>query len=103
MTRHFCDACGKECPHLHRFDYACHIGTGKPHKVFVTIDESNPDGTLVPWNGRTDHAEVCTRCYNAILWQAYGQFQHLRKINSVTRCHECGATHETGANPQCSR
>lgn len=93
MTRHFCDACGKEAGTV-AFQYPNHIGNGDPGRCYAFVD-----GTL--WNSRTDSAEVCIPCYNRILGGAYREFTALKVQWGVTRCHECGEVDGHGAG--CSR
>lgn len=98
MTRHFCDACGKEADVLTAFAYLNHIGAGNPARCYSL----KLGDTFHPWNGRKDSAQVCVPCYNAIMGEAYECFRNIQYGCGVTRCHECGVQggeHQAG----CSR
>ncbi len=68
MTKHFCDACGKEeTRRLYRIEIFVHVKKRELGEVQII------DGKAEPVSGRTEKTELCLPCYNKVvfpLWRS---------------------------------
>lgn len=82
MKKFICDACGKEIEHkVCQFEVLCHIGEDAMRSyAFVERDDKGKMKDLIPTSGRTDHYDLCQRCYNEIYEAAFEKFKQLGGI-----------------------
>jgi hypothetical protein len=68
MTKHFCDACGKEEPRrLYPIEIFVHVKKRELGEVQII------DGKSEPVSGRSEKTELCLSCYNKVaypLWRS---------------------------------
>lgn len=79
MKKVFCDACNKEIEHVvSSFEVLCHIGDDpKGSYAFIERDDNGRLTDLIPTSGRTDHYDLCSRCYNEVYGAAFEKFKQL--------------------------
>lgn len=79
MTKHFCDACGKEIrSRVYKFNYLCHISDAMEAKHlcdgFVDMDWN-------PISSKEISKDLCLACYNRLFMYAYNEFRTMRSAD----------------------
>jgi hypothetical protein len=81
MIKHYCDCCGEEtqASRLSHFEYKVHLD-----KIYLGLSlscHSDDSGNIV--SRRYEEYELCSRCYNDVVYEAVVRLQELREVNKV--------------------
>jgi len=78
MIKYYCDCCEKETKKLYKFEYYDHLVTSGKWYGYV-------DSEINSTYGRTINVELCTKCYNKIVYKATQELANIKSKQKIKK------------------